>query len=93
MLETGGLVLISNSISISKFISTNALESELVRVIDEMAPIVPFVNNSVNSEDIPRAIKNKLNCRKKLLQKQKHRPTIEVRNKIKELNCEIKTYY
>ena len=71
----------------------DTLESGLVRVIDKMAPMVPFVNNSVIREDVPRQIKDKLNSRKKLLQKQKHRPTVEVRNRIKELNCEIKTYF
>ena len=71
----------------------NAFESELVRVVDEVAPLVEFLNNSVKSVVTPPVIKNKLNTRKRLLSKLKRNPSNEIKDRVRALNCEIKTFY
>ena len=52
-----------------------------------------FVNNSVKNQPVPRVIKNKLNCRKRLLSKQKRNPTADTATRIRNLSKEIKTYF
>jgi hypothetical protein len=46
----------------------NAFES----IVDELAPLVPFANNSVSNNSPPRQIKNKLNT-------MKLKPTLQVK--------------
>jgi hypothetical protein len=45
-----------------------------VSVVDEIAPIVPFINNTLSRSHVPASIKNKLNKRRRLLRTIKTRP-------------------
>ena len=71
----------------------NALERSLIVIVDELAPMVPFINNSVRNNVEPPTIRNKLNIRRRLLRAIKHNPNDETRMRIKILNIEIKSYY
>ena len=72
----------------------NSFENKLIDIIDEIAPLVPFSNNqTVKSLKPSNTIKRKLNLRKKLLKRQQNNPTNEIRDRIKNLNVEIKLHY
>ena len=71
----------------------NVFEQTLVSVVDEIAPMVPFVNNNVSRSQIPALIKNKLNKRRRLLRTIKIRPCNLKRDIIKKLNLEIRYYF
>jgi hypothetical protein len=71
----------------------NALERSLVEIVDELAPMVPFINKSVCTQYLPAVIKNKLNIRKRPLRTIKRHPGEAIRSRIKNLNIEIKNYY
>ena len=71
----------------------NYIEREMVGIVDELAPMVPFVNNSTCSSTTPVLIKNKLNIRKRLLRSIKGNPNEEKRLRIKHLNIEIRNFY
>jgi hypothetical protein len=71
----------------------NSLERKLVEIVDELAPMVSFVNKSVCAQYLPVAIKNKLNIRKRLLKTIKRVPSEALRSRIKNLNIKIKNYY
>ena len=69
-------------------------ESSLLPIIDNLVPMVPFINNcSSNSIKPTGAIKRKINLRKRLLKAQKNNPTNELRNRINNLNIEIRTHF
>ena len=55
----------------------SSFESTLLRVIDKLAPLTKFINNSVKNHPTPANIKNKISRRKKLLHKQKTNQTEE----------------
>jgi hypothetical protein len=61
----------------------NVFEEALVSVVDEVAPMVPFTNNTVSKSQIPASIKNKLNKRCRLLRTIKTKPCNLKRDKIK----------
>ena len=67
----------------------NAFENMLIVVVDKVAPMVLFVNNSIKQRP-PQIIKQKMNTRKRLLKAQKINPCNHWRDKIKVLNHEIK---
>ena len=72
----------------------NSFENELLTIVDELVPYVPFSNNqSLKSLKTPIPIKNKLNLRKRLLKSLDKRPSNILRDRIKNLNCEIKNHY
>ena len=71
----------------------NDFESKLVGVVDVLVPSVPFINNAVRNHKTPKTIKNKLNLRKRLLRKQRISPNLVPKNRIIQLNVDIKTYY
>jgi hypothetical protein len=71
----------------------NSIEGAIVEIVDELAPLVPFINNSICSSTIPVLIKNKLNIRKRLLRSIKRNPSNEKKLRIKNLNIEIRNYY
>ena len=69
---------------------TGLLErNELIVVVDKVAHLVLFVNNSIKQRP-PQIIKQKMNNRKRLLKAQKINPCNHWRDKIKVLNHEIK---
>ena len=72
----------------------NKFEAILLPVIDSIAPITPFTNNTtVVSNEVPEVIKRKLNLRKKLLKTLKTNKTNVIRDRIKNINVEIKRHF
>ena len=72
----------------------NKLEALLLPIIDNIAPLTPFKNNvTVASTEVPDVIKRKLNLRKKLLRSLKTNKTNVLRDRIKNLNVEIKRHF
>ena len=72
----------------------NSFENKLIEIVDDIAPLVPFSNNTtVKSLKSNTHIKRKTNLRKRLLRKQQTYPTNEIRDRIKNLNIEIKNHY
>ena len=68
----------------------NRLESILLTIIDNLAPLEPFINNcSSNSLKPTGVIKRKINLRKRLLKKINNNPTNAIRDRIKNLNIEM----
>jgi hypothetical protein len=64
-----------------------------VSVVDEIAPMVPFINNTVSRSHVPASIKNKLNKRRRLLRTIKTRLCKLKRDMIRKLNMEIRYYF
>ena len=71
----------------------NHFEETLVPVIDELAPLVDFTNNTKVENNPPVKINSKLNLRKKLFKKLKQSPTPELKHRVKNLNFEIRSFY
>ena len=71
----------------------NAFEQDLLSVVDQIVPIVEFVNNSVKNVETPCFIKRLLNTRKRLLRRQKTSPNACTKEQIKQLNIQIKGHY
>jgi endonuclease/exonuclease/phosphatase family metal-dependent hydrolase len=70
----------------------NSLENVLINVVDTLAPLTPFDMNPLAKSHLPMAIKNKLNKRKRLLKKTKTQTCTNLRNEIKALNKDIKSF-
>ena len=70
----------------------NELENQLVNIIDELAPLVEFINDQI-IVPVPAFIKNKIYVRKRLLRSNRRYHTQDKLIKIKALNQEIKQYY
>ena len=69
-------------------------EASLLPIIDDLIPMAPFINNCTSNSIKPsRAIKRKLNLRKRLLRSIKTNPTNELRTRINNLNLEIKNHF
>ena len=69
-------------------------ENKLIRVVDVVAPLVEFVNDScVKSVSTPAHIKTLLNRRKRLLLKKKKSGSAETNNQIKTLDAKICLFY
>ena len=74
--------------------SWNLFENLLLPIIDKIAPLTPFENNATSSSlKEPRIIKNKMNLRKRLLRKLKLEKTNVLRDRIKNLNVEIRCHF
>ena len=71
----------------------NDIENKLIVIVDRLAPMVEFHNNSIRKNPPPRTIQRKINCRKRLLKQLKCKPSIELKLKLKELYCKIKTFF
>ena len=72
----------------------NKFENLLLPVIDKLAPLTPFSNNStVKSQHPTTTIKNKISLRKRLLKNLNKKPSNELRNRIKNLNVEIRHHF
>ena len=70
----------------------NDLETKLIAVVDALAPISVFNGDRVANKPCP-IIKRKLNLRNRLLKLLKRRPTLELRNRIRNLNFEIRNHF
>ena len=72
----------------------NRLESILLTIIDNLAPLESFINNCTSNSLKPTGvIKRKINLRKRLLNKINNNPTNAIRDRIKNLNIEIKNHF
>ena len=71
----------------------NHFEESLTPIIDELAPLVDFTNNTKVEANPPVKIKSKINLRKKLLIRLKRSPTPELKLRVKNLNIEIRSFY
>ena len=62
-------------------------------VVDELAPLAEFTNNTIKTTNTPMAIRTKEYLRKRLLKQKKNKPTNVLSERIKMLDSEIKIYY
>ena len=72
----------------------NLFENVLINVIDKLAPLTPFTKSSkIDPKSTPSVIKRKINLRRKLLNKQKSNHSNILRDRITNLNYEIKLHF
>ena len=72
----------------------NTFENELIPIVDNIVPIVPFKQNiTVSSQKMTPVIKNKINQRNRLLKKLKISHNSVLKGRINNLNCEIKLHF
>ena len=71
----------------------NVFENMIINVIDVLIPLATFTNNTVKNSGPPKAIKNCLNKRQRLLKRFKQLPCIELKTKINELDREIRLHF
>ena len=70
----------------------NVLENKIIKVIDEIVPLSNFTGHVIK-ESIPKVVKNKINKRNRLLKSFKRHPNPELKKRITDLNCEIRTHF
>ena len=71
----------------------NQFETKILQIVDDIAPMTTFKNNTYNKNATPDFIKKKTNLRKRLIKTNKYRKDPSIYQKIKDLNREIKAYY
>jgi hypothetical protein len=72
----------------------NRFENVLLPIIAKLAPMTEFTNNStVKSQNPTAAIKNKIHLRKRLLKTLEKKPSNPLRDRIKNLNIEIRHHF
>ena len=72
----------------------NMFETKLLPIIEKLVPKVPFLNNVTAKSIKPnRFIKNKLNLRKRLIKNLKSNTSNNLRDRIKNLNIEIRHHF
>ena len=72
----------------------NRFENVLLPIIDKLAPMTEFTKNStVKSQNPSAAIKNKIHLRKRLLKTLEKKPSNPLRDRIKNLNIEIRHHF
>ena len=71
----------------------NIFENALIKVVDKVAPYTKFKNNVVLNSSTPHKIKTMLNARKNLLKKLKTRPSDNLKQKIKDLDINVKKHF
>ena len=71
----------------------NTFENTLIKIVDEIAPLKQFCNDSSFNSKLPCPIKNKINRRKRLLRKNSISNSISRSAEIKNLNKEIKAHF
>ena len=67
----------------------NRFENQIINVVDNLTPLAPFVNDSIN-ESSTKCIKNLIDKKKRLLKKFKSNNNPLLYAKIKEVNTNIK---
>ena len=70
----------------------NDFENILIVIVDEILPMRNHCNEVIIAPHCP-FIKHKLNLRRRLLKNFKTRPTLDLKQRIKHLNIEIKNYF
>ena len=71
----------------------NDFENIMKKIVDKLAPMKEFSNNSVKHNPPPRYIQRKLNSRRRALKQFKIRPTMVLKTKINNLYMEIKNFF
>ena len=71
----------------------NDIENILIKIVDKLAPLTKYKNNSVVNNPPPKHIKSMISSRKRALKLQKQRPSVILKQKIKELNCQIRNFF
>jgi hypothetical protein len=72
----------------------NLFENVLINIIDKLAPLTPFTKSSkIDPKSTPNVVKRKINLRRKLLNKQKSNHSNILRDRIANLNYEIKLHF
>ena len=67
----------------------NVFENLLVKIVDEIVPLAVFEGK----DDTPSNVKNKINKRNGLLKSLKKNPTLDLKLKNRDLNCEIRSHF
>ena len=70
----------------------NSFEHKLINIVDSLIPMSLESNNEKNMTVAPR-MKNLINRRKRMVKKMKTDKSLELRNRVKTLNTEIKTFF
>ena len=70
----------------------NSFENKLINVVDSLIPMSLESNNAKIEKVTPR-IKNLINLRKRLVKKMRTNKSPEIRERVKALNVEIKSYF
>ena len=70
----------------------NSFENKLINVIDSLIPMC-YETNNVKVEECPPRIKHLINIRKRLVRKLKRDKSIDLRNRVKTIDIEIKRYF
>ena len=70
----------------------NVFENKLIKIIDELVPLTQFDGNIIKDK-IPKLIKNKINKRNRLLKAYKLNPTLTMKNRVSNLNFEIRSHF
>ncbi len=71
----------------------NSFENKLIGVVDAIVPMTKFMNSNSQTSKLPPNLKNKINIRKRLLKKLKTEKSVELKQKIKAIDSEIKFFY
>ena len=72
----------------------NLFDNIMINVIDKLAPLKPYMKLSkIEPKSTPNVIKCKINLRRKLLNKQKNNHSNILRDRIANLNFEIKLHF
>ena len=80
----------SNASSVQE--SWNDLEYKIINIVDELIPNVDFHGDHLAHKPCP-TVKRKLNLRNRLLKSLKKRPTLDLKNRVKNLNVEIRNHF
>ena len=71
----------------------NTFENKLIGVVDAIVPMTKFMNSNSQISKLPQNIKNKINIRKRLLKRLKNDKSVELKQKIKSIDSELKFFY
>ena len=71
----------------------NQFETKILQIVDDIAPMTTFKNNTYNKNATPDFIKKKTILRKRLIKSNRYRKDPSIYQKINDLNREIKAYY
>ena len=64
----------------------------MINIVDEIVPLADYVGNVIK-ESTPGFIKNKINKRNRILKNFKRNPNPDLKKKITDLNCKIKSHF
>ena len=71
----------------------NSFENKLITAVDVLVPMTEFSNTQSKKSILPPTLKNKFNIRKRLLKRMKLGKTLELKQRIKVIDDELKFFY